>query len=461
MMRWRLRDLARKLFSGTHLQPELRPARRRAAISLRLEALEERAVTTAVSIAPPVLLAPLAPAPAPVATSAQPTGNPPGGTGNAINQSLDTLLQAAYQTEMRVAEPGVGTLSAALDVHVSFDAVLDNHMSLPSSANTAMFEPATSTIPSLNVVEQSVSKSAISESSQALQTMPTAHRGAAAVAPTAEHGTVQSVPDGTALGAANGAVTQAQQANSATTQIQAVGVNQVSDLTVANSWNPTTVDRNIPAQGKPVSQVEVGTQPAPRAPDANGTLRLTVEDQADGSLLRRYVVNQEQAAFTALVQRHQRLVQSICRQVLGDSHAAEDAFQATFLVLARRAGAMEWRGPLTGWLYKVAYHLSLRVRAVNARQRLAEKLAAAEQPEPPRRDSDSELEREEMRLVVNEELERLPEKYRVPLVLCFLAGLTHEQAASEMGLPRGSMAKRIAEALKHLRRRLLGRGLTL
>lgn len=212
---------------------------------------------------------------------------------------------------------------------------------------------------------------------------------------------------------------------------------------------PTPVARNVP---RPDGD---GSAAAPVTP-AN---RLPA-DLPDGSLLQRFAVNNEQAAFATLVARHERFVLGICQRVLGDSHAAEDAFQATFLVLARKAGALDSRNPLTGWLYKVAYHLSLRVRATTARQREREKEVAVEQAKPSA-EADANLERQELRRVIHEELQRLPEKYRAPLTLCYLDGRTHEEAAREIGVPRGSMAKRISEGLDLLRNRMTARGLTI
>jgi RNA polymerase sigma factor (sigma-70 family) len=182
------------------------------------------------------------------------------------------------------------------------------------------------------------------------------------------------------------------------------------------------------------------------------------DDLPDGALLQRFVADQEQAAFTALVRRYEHLVLDICQRVLGDCHEAQDALQATFLVLARRASLLDQERPLAGWLYKVAYHLALRLRAVAARRRRVEKDAAGLRPSEDASDGAAELERQEMDRVLSEELERLPEKYRAPLVLCYLDGRTHAEAARAIGLPRGSMAKRIGEGLERLRERLLERG---
>jgi RNA polymerase sigma factor (sigma-70 family) len=184
-------------------------------------------------------------------------------------------------------------------------------------------------------------------------------------------------------------------------------------------------------------------------------------DVPDGSLLQRYVVHREEMAFSALVQRHERLVFGVCRRVLGDSHAAQDAFQATFLVLARKAGMLDRDSPLAGWLYKVAYHLALRLRALADRQRRREKEAAYGRTEETASESVADLERQEMREALRDELQRLPEEYRMPLVLCYFDGRTHEEAARVIGLPRGSMAKRIGEGLERLRERLTDRGFML
>jgi RNA polymerase sigma factor (sigma-70 family) len=184
-------------------------------------------------------------------------------------------------------------------------------------------------------------------------------------------------------------------------------------------------------------------------------------DLPDGSLLRRYAVHREEPAFAALVQRHERLVLGVCQRVLGDSHAALDAFQATFLVLARKASTLDQNGSVAGWLYKVAYHLALRLRAIAARQRRREKQAAHDRPAATGAVTDTnavDIENEEVRAALSEELQRLPDKYRVPLVLCYLDGRTHEEAAQAIGMPRGSMAKRIGEGLERLRERLSDRG---
>jgi RNA polymerase sigma factor (sigma-70 family) len=152
------------------------------------------------------------------------------------------------------------------------------------------------------------------------------------------------------------------------------------------------------------------------------------------------------------------MVLGVARQVLGDWTAAQDAFQSTFLVLARKAALLDRDSPLGGWLYKVAYHIALRSRAVTARQRQTERDAADEATTAAAESPADDLGQQELRQVIREELDRLPEKYREPLMMCYIDGRTHADAAREIGLPRGSMAKRIGEGLERLRERLLDRG---
>src|SRR5262245_3413682 len=125
---------------------------------------------------------------------------------------------------------------------------------------------------------------------------------------------------------------------------------------------------------------------------------------SDGQLLERFRAAGEAPAFEALVRRHGPMVLGVCRRVLRDGHAAEDAFQATFLVLLRRAGALDRRRPLAGWLYTVAYHVALRARADAARRRRTEGAAAA----PTHAEPQAELLWRELRPVLDEELGRLP-----------------------------------------------------
>jgi len=180
---------------------------------------------------------------------------------------------------------------------------------------------------------------------------------------------------------------------------------------------------------------------------------------ADGELLDRFERRHEEAAFTALVRRHGRMVLSVCRRVLRHSHDAEDAFQATFLVLAEKAHRLRQPELLANWLYGVAYRTALHARQRAARrserERGATKMIAL--------DGDPGSEPRELRRVLDEELHCLPEKYRAPLVLCYLEGKTNEEAARLLGWPSGSMSYRLARGRDLLRQRLEARlsGLTI
>src|SRR5262249_20313274 len=144
----------------------------------------------------------------------------------------------------------------------------------------------------------------------------------------------------------------------------------------------------------------------------------------------------------------------VCTEVLGDHDRALDAAQATFVALARRAVSLDGRGPLRGWLATVAYRLALRRRAGDLRRRQLDRAVGAKAPAESAAPGD-DLDREELRTVVGEELDRLPAKYRVPLVLYYFDGLSHAEVAREVGLPLGSIARRIGDALGRLRERLV------
>jgi RNA polymerase sigma factor (sigma-70 family) len=180
-------------------------------------------------------------------------------------------------------------------------------------------------------------------------------------------------------------------------------------------------------------------------------------DLGDDELLQRFVVCHDMGAFEALVQRFGPLVLGVCRRVLQDEHDAEDAFQATFLVFARRAATIHNQGAVGSWLAGTAYRISLKARAAAVRRRVQEREAGTQLPA----DKETAEAWDEMRLVLDEELNRLPEKYRVPLVLCYLEGKTNEAAARELGWAPGSMSYRLAQAKERLRERLVHRGVGL
>jgi RNA polymerase sigma factor (sigma-70 family) len=183
----------------------------------------------------------------------------------------------------------------------------------------------------------------------------------------------------------------------------------------------------------------------------------TVIGRSDGELVDRFLAAGGPAAelaFAALVERHGALVWRVCREVLRESNDAADAFQATFLVLARRAGAIRRRWSLGPWLYGVARRVARCARSRAARRRNREQ-AAAEQK---REKSVAEVDRLDAAPIIHEEVVRLPEEYRAALVLCYFEGLTHDRAASQLGWPVGTVRSRLAEARDRLRPRLLRRG---
>jgi RNA polymerase sigma factor (sigma-70 family) len=185
-------------------------------------------------------------------------------------------------------------------------------------------------------------------------------------------------------------------------------------------------------------------------------MRLT-----DAQLLTRFAEGREEGAFAALVQRHGPMVLGVCRRVLTDDQDAEDAFQATFLVLARRAGAIRDREAVASWLYGVAVRLAAKLRCQAGQRRARERQFLALQPSRPGPDLLSFVIWQELKPVLDEELGRLPEKYRSPLVLCYLEGKSHDEAAAELGWPKGSMSRRMDKARTLLRDRLAQRGITL
>jgi RNA polymerase sigma factor (sigma-70 family) len=176
---------------------------------------------------------------------------------------------------------------------------------------------------------------------------------------------------------------------------------------------------------------------------------------SDGQLLERFATGRGEAAelaFAALVERHGPMVLRVCRGVLRDSHEADDAFQATFLVLVRRARSLWVRDSLGPWLHQVAYRTASCLRTGAARRRRLERGVAGSRGE------DRAGTGHELTAVLHEELGRLPERYRAPAVLCDLEGSSHEQAARHLGWPIGTVKSRLTRAREILRDRLRRRG---
>jgi RNA polymerase sigma factor (sigma-70 family) len=170
----------------------------------------------------------------------------------------------------------------------------------------------------------------------------------------------------------------------------------------------------------------------------------------DGRLLEDYISHRDEAALAALVSRHGPMVWGVCRRVLGNYHDAEDAFQATFLVLVRKAVSIAAKELLANWLYGVAHQTALKARATAAKRKVREsQVAEMAEPEQTRQDLWHDLQP-----LLDQELSRLPDKYRAPIILCDLEGKTRKEAALQLGWPEGTVAGRLARARGMLAKRL-------
>jgi RNA polymerase sigma factor (sigma-70 family) len=185
-----------------------------------------------------------------------------------------------------------------------------------------------------------------------------------------------------------------------------------------------------------------------------------VGDISDGQLLDRFVDRRDEGAeeaFAMLVRRHGPMVFGVCRRVLINSHEAEDAFQATFLVLARKAATLARRETLANWLYGVALRTAKDARSRTLRRRAREEhVNQLRVIHAPGEDS-----AEELRAIFDEELARLPARLRAPVLLCELGSLSRQEAAKRLGIPEGTLSSRLARAKILLRERLTRRGLGL
>jgi RNA polymerase sigma factor (sigma-70 family) len=181
-------------------------------------------------------------------------------------------------------------------------------------------------------------------------------------------------------------------------------------------------------------------------------------EASDAALLGHFLAGRDDRAFAALVDRHAELVFQVCWRVLGDVQDAEDAFQATFLVLARKAASVRPREALPAWLHGVARRVSLKARTGRARRPHAGTPPAAH-PVDPHPDPLARLSARELLAIVDEEVQRLPEVYRLPVILCCLEGRTQEEAARQLGWTPGSVKGRLERGRARLQQRLARRGL--
>jgi RNA polymerase sigma factor (sigma-70 family) len=182
----------------------------------------------------------------------------------------------------------------------------------------------------------------------------------------------------------------------------------------------------------------------------------SAEDESDdGQLLRRFVASHDESAFTTIVQRYGAMVWGLCVRRLGESPEAEDAFQATFLVLVRKAASLRRPEQLGPWLYGVAYRTALKLRGQRA-HRAKKEMPLSEQPADKER-TDSLW--RDLRPILDEEVIRLPAKYRLPVLLCYLQGVSSEEAAQRLRCAQGTVYSRLSRARDLLRRRLIRRGM--
>ena len=184
-------------------------------------------------------------------------------------------------------------------------------------------------------------------------------------------------------------------------------------------------------------------------------LRPEGAGMADGELLARFLSSRDDNALAALVRRHAPMVWGVCRRLLHHHDDAEDAFQATFLVLVRKAADVP-RQAIANWLYGVARQTAVRLRATAAKRGRRE-TQVVNMPEP----TVAEVRDADLQIVLDEELSRLPDHYRGVIVLCDLEGMTRKEAARQLGIPEGSVASRLARARAMLARRLAKRGIVL
>ena len=173
----------------------------------------------------------------------------------------------------------------------------------------------------------------------------------------------------------------------------------------------------------------------------------------DAQLLDDFIACREEAAFAELLRRHGPMVLGVCRRVLANPHDAEDAFQATFLILVRKAATIQPRHLVCRWLYGVAYRTALKARQAARRRREREQIVGQ------MRSCQSEVgESVELRALLDREITRLPEKYRSAVILCELDGLSRKEAARLLGLPEGTLSSRLAAARNRLARRFSRHG---
>jgi zinc protease len=184
----------------------------------------------------------------------------------------------------------------------------------------------------------------------------------------------------------------------------------------------------------------------------------TAIGQSDRQLLDRFLATHDEVAFEAILRRHGPMVLAVCRRLIRDQNDVDDAFQATFLILVKKAAAIRDRDVLANWLYGVARRVAVRASAMARRRQSRERMMAEDVPGKDPRIGGPE--QRELRSLVDAELARLPQRFRAPLILCDVEGQTHEQAAAEIGCPVGTIKSRLARGRERLRAQLVRRGMS-
>lgn len=176
--------------------------------------------------------------------------------------------------------------------------------------------------------------------------------------------------------------------------------------------------------------------------------------ETDQQLLERFIRERDEDAFTTILKRHGPMVLGVCRRILGNAQEAEDAFQATFLILLRQVSAVRWQKSASGWLYEVARQVAIKAGMAIAKRRQLDQ----ERLHMPETLISADANATEMRILLDEEVQRLPAKFRDAVVLCYLEGKTYEEASRQLGVGTGMVSKRLAKARDLLRSRLARRG---
>src|SRR6516165_8064241 len=185
---------------------------------------------------------------------------------------------------------------------------------------------------------------------------------------------------------------------------------------------------------------------------SRGMAAEMLAEDSDRQLVNRMLAERDEAAFEAVVHRHGPMVYRVCWRVLRHSHDAEDAFQATFLVLAQKLRTLRKHASLASWLHGVAHRVALKAKAKSAARRRREDQAAMPDSLPP-----DDVTWRELRSALDCELSRLPDKWRLPLILCYLEGQTQDESARQLGSSQRTLRRRLEEAKAALGRRLAGR----